>query len=145
MKEKLTRERIRNYCYPFTTACESLADTIFSAIESDREAVREETREEMRKDHFKIGERLQVNASSWKDGTVSFHSDSGFFIIEPPETGFLYRRLPKMRSMTRDEKIRLCKENGHFPSLHLIWNDLKDETIDDLFRACGLSTEVPTE
>jgi len=133
MSEKLTFANVHTYM-------ENKMDvSLWRHIESDREAIRAEVREEVTeeilKDHFAMGEDIQVwndMTKKWKDTTV-WYNTAGCGADKP-----VVRRVPEPRPMTRDEKIKAIKGTGLFLQVEL----LKESTLDDLLTVKGIPTEV---
>lgn len=115
------------------------SNTLWQAIEADREAIRAEVRQEVPKDHFKPGEILEVETApgKWTKCVVEVRGPGKELVFGK------VRRPPKIRTMTREEKIQKLREN--IRTDRWLLNELKEATIDDLCQAFDIKTEVADE
>jgi len=160
MSEYLTRD-ILDLIWNSGKERKDIMDRVYEIVKADRDTIRAEVRKEVTEEILKdamipdwkthkgcSGARVVYEYGAFGDvAWDSKYNDKGSTIILKNggyiKTGTWYDAPPpKTRPMTRKERINFCKENGYYPNLHFLWNDLKDDTIDDLLNVGEIPTEV---
>lgn len=113
------------------------------AIESDRQRVRAEAIAEVKRDHFKVGEKVELLSDFWTPVTIGFSEGPGHFHDDISNGSFHFRRTPKTRPMTREEKIEALLKR--FTPQQVCEGIGTDDGIDAYCELAKIDTEVTDE
>lgn len=140
---ELTKEWMLECAFGYTSV-ETAIDEICKAVQLDRQRVRDEAIAEVKRDHFRIGEDVEVaeRPGTWVKGIVcGVQSRGGMFVVgQIPDH---VRRPPKTRPMTREEKIEALLKR--FTPQQVCEGIGTDDGIDAYCELSKIETEVIDE